>query len=576
MSVRIDGDSLSLRNLLGEKKKPLPVATSGSGTPSLFSLGISAPAPAAAPVASTPTTGLKFDLNSIKVSQKAESVPLVAPQHAALRNAFDNQRAQQTQQDILRITATCDDLASRLKTAQHRAVTAETNLQRSTAAFMQERQSSGNRLRAVSSEIEASRALEKKLRDELARSQLTVKSSVPAKQLQEAMIRLAAVESSRASVVADMKSLNEAMAKERTKMTGVTSELVDLHSKNTEAATALAESIAQRQKIESELVDAREEHSRAVSEAKDLEDKLKEAVASRLESEAMVRVHAQKAEEAEKRAAEFARYVKEPQSTKSNDDDPEEGVDSQPEKPVEIERVVEKIVEVEKVVNVDKVVHVDRPYSIVDAVAMHTKYNMIRSQIAKESHKADASSEERRNMISGMVNEARSLKAQYELIFGAPDDETVRDDKNEFDVFGDAPVSNSKFSADLHNYSTSATFGAAMCLQSIDSDVSIGDTVVPPVDEILEAFQIQESLLDMGEEVATGEEDINGHDSTRDMVRAVVRDLAVFMKNSQELRPLKDTINPTHSKDPERQPSRPPKPLEEEKEDDDRGILSNT
>ena len=174
------------------------------------------------------------------------------------------------------------------------------------------------------------------------------------------------------------------------------------------------------------------------------------------------------------------------------------------------------------------------------------------------------------------MNEARSLKAQYELIFGSPEEETASKDKDEFEVFGDAPVSNSKFSAELHNYSTRATFGAAMCLQSIDSNVSIGDTVVPPVNEILEAFQSQESLLEIGDDVATGEEEINGHDSTQDMVRAVVRDLAVFMKGSQEKRVLKDTINPTLDKPPEKPPAKPPKALQKEEDDDDRGILSNT
>jgi cob(I)alamin adenosyltransferase len=100
--------------------------------------------------------------------------------------------------------------------------------------------------------------------------------------------------------------------------------------------------------------------------------------------------------------------------------------------------------------------------------------------------------------------------------------------------------------------------------------------MVPPVNEVLQAFENQDSLFEIGEEVATGEEeDINGHDSTQDMVRAVVRDLATFMKAAQELRPLKNTINPTKSKDPDKEPANPPKALEPS-EDDDRGLLANS
>ena len=180
MSVRIDGDSLSLRTLFCEQKKSVPLNTPASATPSLFSLGISSQSSAPV-VTNTPATGLKFDLKGLQSLQRqTESAPVAAlqhaaPQHAALRNVFENQKTLQAQQDVLRLTAACDDLGSRLKAAQSRALTAESNLQRMQAAMMQERQYAGNRLKAVNSEIEASRAVEKKLRDELTRSQVTLK-----------------------------------------------------------------------------------------------------------------------------------------------------------------------------------------------------------------------------------------------------------------------------------------------------------------------------------------------------------------------------------------------------------------
>ena len=218
-----------------------------------------------------------------------------------------------------------------------------------------------------------------------------------------------------------------------------------------------------------------------------------------------------------------------------------------------MEKVVDKVVE--------KVVYVDRPYSTVDAVEMKTKYNMLMSQIKTASGTAEASSEESRNALDTLVKEAESLKSQYELIFGAPRHDAISE---KFMVYGDAPVSNSKFNTYLHSYSTRATFGAAICLQSFDTPVSIGDYVMPPVQEVLDAFKMFEdtAAVSVGDEVATGdEEDINGHDATQDMVRAVVGDLAAFMKSNAELRQEKSTVNPLFDKEEDRQPENPPEAL---------------
>ena len=147
MSIRVDGNSMSLRSLLGVEKQEKPVAPPANASPpSMFSLGISTgqPFPTSA---STPINGLKFSFKSICDTNK-QSAPVAVHEHTALRNVFENKKAAQQQQDILRLTSVCDDLTSRLKVVQNRALTAEANLQRTHAVFMQERQSAGNRIKA--------------------------------------------------------------------------------------------------------------------------------------------------------------------------------------------------------------------------------------------------------------------------------------------------------------------------------------------------------------------------------------------------------------------------------------------
>ncbi len=533
------------------------VAEALKGVPTL---GIKSP-PQSVQAGSKQSTGLKFDFSSIQAAPppskpQTETAKALATGPAltmSFKNAFDAPR-ETNKADVMRLTALVDDLNSRCKKANDRALAAETQLSRTQATLSTERSNAHARYNVLMTQLNSAKANEAALVKKLDAANAT---QVASKQkFEQAVAATLAADEDASKKDATIIGLQAELENAQKKVSMVTEELIELNSKNKAMDEAMRSMQVGVDSESSELKAAIAERDIAVKQRDAVSEQLAEAVsksemfASRLSA----------AEEAARQATEVAcappltERVDQGEEVKAVEDTEEE----EEENVTMVTRCAPPL-EAKTELTVSEVTAELSKSSVVEnacPIKMHARYEKLRERVMELStrmQKLEASncSQERIDKVKLLRDKAYvkavMLKASYDKIFGAyepapkqkpccdtevkatpePEPTCHNAPPQTYILFGERPLHSSGFGKSIayKMASTSVHMGAAMNQTLHDCHVTIGEAMVDP------SAEPKEPDL-MGEEEPTGR-----HDTTEDLVSAVIEDLSMFLKNANEEAP---------------------------------------
>lgn len=458
--------------------------------------------------------GLRFDFSSLQQKKPAtdeaqRGKPFIAP----MKNAFDVSN-ESSKADVMRLTIMVEDLNSRVKKASERAATAETQLQKTQIALMTERNNSASRIKAVSAELASARATESHLRAELSSAASKAsKQALKVDKFESAVASALAADKSVEATKKQMEALKVDVASSKQRVDMMTSELIEMHSKNSVANASVDELKSKVAAAEKELSLAKSAERKAVSERDALKSKLEEALL--------------RASAAEETAAELHKKSEESQK----DEAPAEA-------PVE-EDVVPPVA--------TAVSSPTERSNVPDPIKMHKKYQAMRTNVLSLSQKiVEATHSGLPEDTISKLTEKRSAayikaikyKHRYDTIFGAVENETTTDaaapqgkgaafnaqpvSEPHYRVLGEAPdACFPNVSSDAYKEACVPRFGMPINMGSSDCAQDIGSVM-------LSAHTLEISV-DAEDPEPTG-----NHDAQGDMINSVVSDLKAFLVDAKE------------------------------------------
>lgn len=562
MSVRTIDTRFNLRTVVEAETASIPLVLTQAPASGLFSNTSTPPKPKG--------PGLKFDFGQLKSTPYAATpapvpkVDLRPTQFAApLKNAFE-QPKDNSKADVMRLTAVVDDLTTRLKKAQERAVMAETHLQKTHTALVSERSNAADKIKGLTAQLAAAHTTEGNLRSELSKA---AKATVAATQPKPASFE---------SAVSAVMAADGAAEKAKKEIDGLKADVKDrdlsIKALNAQIAELRTESVSLNEASSQvhrkfsdavrELAEAREAERRAVEELENKTRELKEATKRAEDAEADA------ASKKEEQAADEEAVVEQPVVESSvveqlvspmpareplpetcnlrccasplpDDQDAASeatvgAVAAEPEPPAEAPEAAP-------------------PVSVValDPIAMHAKYTQMRERVLKLTAsiaKMQRSGQEE-ELLPSMVTKrdeiykrAKELKAQYDSIFGAVDPDSVvklsglekynatsesnlsaEAEEYEFAPVGDAPRPPCTYVISFaKEMAANNAVGGAFDFGSYDSGDQIGKSMFKP---------ITANGVEIGDDAKENVEPTEGHDAQSDMVKAVISDMTRFLKH---------------------------------------------
>jgi len=498
MSVRAVEDRFSLRTVVAEEtaSKPLVLVQTPLTGNDFSTKRATKP-------------GLKFDFSQLKKTapmQSSEKVAAIAlmdsgriPMNTPLKNPFGHTN-DASRADVMRLTAVVEDLNIRLKKSIEKANAAETQLKQTQIAFIAERSSVGEKMKSMSAQLGSARAVETQLRDELSKTSKSLevqKASIP--KFEAAVAAAVAADGVADKSQKEVERLKEQLAISEQDVKRLGDEVVSFQEQNAEMSSKVVDLERQVASAKQELHNAKEAQVKAVSELSETTERVK--------------------------ALEIS---VQPTSCCPNCDTKENS-----------EPLVDTVVEMVKPSSTEP----QLPPSFPDPIKMHARYNRLRDAVNEltsviESMKAsDKLGDDLNELISKrdeLYSRAKDLKLRYETIFGAAEPESVvelsgdekfstidtNEEVKEIDEIsyapeGDAPSPHMNYVISFaREMSQSCPLGGAFDFGSLDSGACIGSLFVNPIT--------------VGGEVV---EPTEGHDATKDMVDAVVRDLTKYLQD---------------------------------------------
>lgn len=515
---------------------------------------------------------LKFDFGQLKPAPRAATPASVAglrpaqfavPISTASKQCGDTHRA-----DVMRLTAVVDDLTSRLKKAQDRAVVAESHLQKTHTALASERTNATEKIKKLVTQLSVAHATESNLRSELSKAAKVAvpKSSNFKSAVEAAMAAEGAVEKNDKEV-ADLKSH---LADKDVKIDALSSEIAALR---TEGASLNDTSSSLQLKLSEavkEAAEARGAEQQAVVELQNVTRELREAI--------------QRAEEAEASAA-AARVASvaggEEVADQPSQTDLDESIVDQVVAPMQeplpgsgnvaccakcgspppdeqqlASDATAGPIPSENAPPVEAPVEAaPAPAIALDPIAMHAKYTQMRERVLKLTAsiaKMQRSGQEE-ELLPAMIGKrdevykrARALKSQYDSIFGAVDPDSVvklsglersnatrergllsEAGECEFASVGDAPRPPCTYAISFaREMAANNVVGGAFDFGSYDSGVQVGNLVFSP---------ITKNGVVIGDDANEEDVEPTEHQAARNgMVKAVLRDMSRLLKHYVE------------------------------------------
>jgi regulator of replication initiation timing len=561
MSVRAVESRFNLRTMVAEETAARPLVLTQTPVTGLFSQ------PTASPVSSK--QGLKFDFSKLHgASQPAQAkappkLDLAPTQFAApLKNPFEASK-ESNKADVMRLTAVVDDLQSRLKKSTDRAVMAETQLQKTHAAMIAERNNAAERIKAATAQLGAAHATESQLRSELSKA---AKAPVAPNQpktpsFDSAVSAVMAAEGAAEKTKKEMDALKSRILAQDVESKQMASQIIELQADSARANERSIELHKQFSAATHELSAAREAERSAIEERDKLTielEKAKDALQKAIEAQAVEA----KASEAAPPAAPTEAAEDETEVSKAKvggEADcacpPQMEMACCPKCGSDVSVASNPVASVEDHLHIENAPSTEAPVPIavaMDPIKTHARYSRLREKVM--SLTASIARLQRSNqddellpvMIekrNDLYKRAKALKAQYDTVFGAMEPDSVvklsgmesfvtpraadtidvrEAEEAYYAPIGDAPDPCMTYTISFaREMARNCPVGGAFDFGSLDCGIGIGKAMMKP---------ITLNRVVIGDDAAKDSEPTEGHDAHNDMVTAVVSDLTRYLK----------------------------------------------
>lgn len=531
MSVRVRDASFSLKNAIAANSTKAREA------------------PAAQFAEVRPARALKFDLNGLSVlplTNKPETSALNLPSALSKFDVSTHspfKGASHQQQDIIHMSARVEELAAKLRIAQHKASSAEATLHTTQASLIQERQNASTRLKSASEELGKLRAVEAELRSELSKAKSAAKSAPRVPEFNNAVS--AAMEADKIRQQSDVKieELSKQIEHSNAKIDLMTEELIEMHTKNSDANQALRKALAEGKVAEEALTQAKlaeatlqEERSHAVHElsvalenqrryeeiatqqtvrANDTEERSRQMVDADLHE--LVKKTEHDAAEARLERQAFDKKLLETQAEVTRlqaelDLATQQSLQAQETLRSELERATTAEADMRALMDAAEQ---SKSFTI-DADKMRNTYDTLRREIVNQSKLSDNPGALSDNAkVQSLVEEARLLKQRYELLFGdatggaekAAQPTPGVDAAVRSEALGEPPYERTDDDAAscMYKYSASVPLVAALQMQLAEcQSFDVCEHVLPPLADIASVDASEDETEHLHDQQLTG------------------------------------------------------------------------